>query len=103
LIIPPVKRVEEFRYLGTALMNQNSIQEEIKSRLKAGNACYHSVQNLLSYNFLSKNTKIKIYRTIIFPVVLYGCETWSFTLMEECTLRVFKTRELKRIFGPEEG
>ena len=85
------------------LMNQNSIQEEIKSRLKAGNTCYHSVQNLLSYSFLSKNTKIKIYRTIILPVVLYGCETWSFTLMEECTLRVFETRVLKRIFGPEEG
>ena len=43
-------RVEEFKYLGTTLENQNSIQEEIKSRLKSGNACYHSVQNLLSYS-----------------------------------------------------
>jgi len=68
------ERVKEFKYLGTTLTNQNSIQEEIKSRLKSGNACYHSVQNLLSSSLLSKNLKIKIYRTITLPVVLYGCE-----------------------------
>jgi hypothetical protein len=53
------ERVEEFKYLGTTLTNQNSIQEEIKSRLKSGNACYHSVQNILSSSLLSKNEKIK--------------------------------------------
>jgi sorting nexin-29 len=57
------ERVEQFKYLGTTLTNQNSIQEEITSRLKSGNACYHSVQDLLSSSLLSKNTKIKIYRT----------------------------------------
>jgi hypothetical protein len=51
----------------------NSIQEEIKSRLKSGTACYYSVQNLLSSSLLSKNIKIRIYRTVILPVVLYGC------------------------------
>ena len=56
------ERVEEFKYLGTTLTNQNSIAEEIKSRLRSGNACYHSVQNLLSSGLLSKNLKIKIYR-----------------------------------------
>ena len=56
-----VERVEEFKYLGKTLTNQNSIQEEIKSRLKLGNACYYSVQNLLSSRLLSKNLKIKIY------------------------------------------
>ena len=61
----PIERVEEFKYLGTMLTNQNSIQKEIKSRLKLGNTCYHSVQNLLSSSLLSKNFKIKIYRTII--------------------------------------
>ena len=61
-------RVEEFKYLGTTLTNQNSIAAEIKSRLKSGNACSHSVQNLLSSRLLSKNLKIKIYRTVIFPV-----------------------------------
>ena len=66
---------EEFKYLVTTLTNKNSIAGEIKSRLRSGNACYHSVQNLLSSRLLSKNLKIKIYRTVILPVVLYGCET----------------------------
>jgi len=74
---------EEFKYLGTTLRNKNSIQEEIKSRLKLGNASYYSLQNLLSSSLLSKELKIKIYRTIILSVVLYGCETWSLTLSEE--------------------
>src|SRR5215469_2692621 len=78
-----IERVEEFKYLGTNLTNQNSTQEEIKSRLKLGNACYYSVQNILSSSLLSKTLKIKIYRTLILPVVLYGCETWSLTLREE--------------------
>jgi hypothetical protein len=59
------ERAEEFIYLGTTLTNRNSIHEEIKSRLKSGNACYHSVQNLFSSRLLSKNTKIRVYRTII--------------------------------------
>jgi hypothetical protein len=82
--------VEGFKYLGTTLTDQNSIQEEFKSRLKSGNACYPSVQNLLSSNLLSKNLKIKIYRIIILPIVLYGCETWSHTLREERRVRVFE-------------
>ena len=77
------ERVEEFKYMETTLTNQNSIQEEIKSGLKLENACYHLVQNLLSSNLLSKNLKIKMYRAIILPIVLYGCETWLLTLREE--------------------
>ena len=91
--------VEEFKYLGTNLTNQNSILEEIKSRLRPGNACYLSVQKLLSSRLLFKNLKIKIYRTVILPVVLYGCETWSLTLREERKLRVFENIVLRRIFG----
>jgi hypothetical protein len=93
--------VEQFRYLGTALTNQNSIHEEIKSRLKSANACYHLVQNLLSSRFLSKNIKIKIYRILILPVVLYGCEAWSVTLRKEHRLRTFENRVLRKIFGPK--
>ena len=59
------ERTEEFKYLGTTLTNQNSVQEEIKSMLKSGNTCYNSVKNLLSSSLLSKNIKIKIYRTIV--------------------------------------
>ena len=59
------------------------------------------MQNLLSSSLPSKNLKIKICGTIILPVVLYGCETWSLTLREECRLRVFENRMLRRIFGPK--
>jgi hypothetical protein len=93
--------VEEFKYWGATLTNRNSIHEEIKSRLKSGNACCHSVQNLFSSRLLSKNTKIRVYRTIILPLVLYGCETWSVTLREEQRLRVFDNRVLRGIFGPK--
>jgi len=92
--------VEELKYFGTTVTYQNSIQEEIKSRLNTGNACYYSVQNLLSSSLLSKNLKIKTYGTVILPAVFYGCETWSLNLREECRLRVFENRVLRRIFGP---
>ena len=81
--------------MGTALTYQNSMQEEIKSRLKSGNACYHSVQNL------SSSSVLPTYSTITLPLVSHRCETWSFTLREECRLRVFQNRVLRRIFGPK--
>jgi hypothetical protein len=74
-------------------------QEEIKRRMNSDDACYHSVQNFLSSRLLSKNVKIRIYKTIILPVVLYGCETWSLTVRREHRLRVFENRVLRRIFG----
>ena len=86
--------------MGTNLTNQNSIVEKFKSRLRSGNACYHSVQNIMSSRLLSKNLIFKIYRTIILSVVLYGCETWSLTLREERKLRVSENIVLRRIFGP---
>jgi hypothetical protein len=55
----------------------------------------------LSSSLLFKNVKIKIYRTIILPAVLYGCENWSLTLREECRLRVFENKVLRRILGPK--
>jgi hypothetical protein len=88
------EKVAQFKYLGTAVTNENVIQEKIK-RLNLGNACYHSVQNLLSSRLLSKNVKIRIYKTITLPVVLYGGETWSLTLREEagenCIMRSLVT------------
>jgi len=71
----------------------------VSKAISVSNACYHSVQNLSSSSLLSKNLKIKIYRNIILPVVLYGCETWSLTLREERRLRVFENWVLRRIFG----
>jgi len=95
-----IERVEHFKYSGTTFTNQNSIQEEIKSRLKSGNAGYHSVQNLLSSSLLSKNLKSKIYRTIILRAALYGFEARSLTLREERRHRMFENRVLS-IFGPK--
>jgi hypothetical protein len=96
------KNVSQFKYLWTTVTNQNLIQEEIKRKLNSGNACYHSVQSLLSSRLQSKNLKIRIYKTIILPVVLYGCETWSLTLRGEHRLRELENRALRRICGPKE-
>jgi len=78
---------------------RNEIHQNIESVLKSGNACYHSVQNLLSFSLLYKNLKIEIYRIIILPVVSYGCDTWSLTLREESRSRVFGNGVLRRVFG----
>jgi hypothetical protein len=91
----------KFKYLGTALTYQNNIHNEIKSRLNSVNAFYYSVQILLSSHLISKNLKIKIYETVILPVVLYGHETWSLTMGEEHRPRVSENRVLRRIFGPK--
>ena len=95
------------KYIWAMTLSEDSLvqfgvrmEEEIKSRLRLGNAWYFTVQNLLSSRLLSKNLKIKIFRTVILPVVLYGCETWSLTLREERKLGVFENMVLRKIFGP---
>jgi hypothetical protein len=90
------EHVANFKYLGTIPTDQNCMHEEVKCRLNSGNACYHSVQSLLS-----RDVKVKIYKTVILSVVLYGCETWSLILTEEHRLRVSEDRLLRRIFGPK--
>ncbi|KAJ4446286.1 hypothetical protein ANN_12981 [Periplaneta americana] len=84
--------VEKFKYLGETVTNINDTREEIKRRINMGNACYYSVEKLLSSSLLSKNLKVRIYKTVVLPVVLYGCETWTLTLREEHRLRVFEKK-----------
>ncbi|KAJ4431759.1 hypothetical protein ANN_20364 [Periplaneta americana] len=89
------EEVEKFKYIGARVTNINDTREEIKHRINMGNACYYSVEKLLSSSLLSKNLKVRIYKTVILPVVLYGCETWTLTLREEHRLRVFENMVLK--------
>ena len=91
--------MEKFRYLGVTVTNTNSIREEIKRRINMGNTCYYSLQKMLSSHLLSKKLKVNTYKTIILPVILYGCETWSLILREEHKLRVFENKVLRKIFG----
>ncbi|KAJ4448372.1 hypothetical protein ANN_10388 [Periplaneta americana] len=93
------EEVEKFKYLGATVTNLNDTREEIKLRINMGNACYYSVEKLLSSSLLSKSLKVRIYKTVILPVVLYGCETWTLTLREEQRLRVFENKVLRKIFG----
>ncbi|KAJ4444245.1 hypothetical protein ANN_06036 [Periplaneta americana] len=93
------EEVEKFKYLGATVTNINDIREEIKHRMNMRNACYYSVEKLLSSSLLSKNLKVRIHKTVILPVVLYGCETWTLTLREEHRLRVFENKALRKIFG----
>lgn len=92
-----LERVDQFIYLETTLTNQNFIHEEVKS----GNSCYYSVQFFFFSCSRSKNIKINVYRTIILPFVLYGCETGLLTLREEHKPVVLENRLLRRRFEPE--
>ena len=91
--------MEKSKYLGVTVTNTNDIREEIKRRINMGNACYYSLEKILSSHLLSKKLKVNTYKTTILPVVLYGCETWSLTLREEHRLRVFEDKVLREIFG----
>ncbi|KAJ4431826.1 hypothetical protein ANN_20431 [Periplaneta americana] len=86
------EEVEKFKYVGATVTNINNTREEIKRRINMGNVCYYSVEKLLSSSLLSKNLKVRIYKTVILPVLLYGCETWTLTLREEHRLRVFENK-----------
>ena len=91
--------MEKFRYLGVTVTNTKDIREEIKRRINMGNAYYYSLEKILSSHLLSKKLKVKTYKTIILPVVLYSCETWSLTLRDEHRLGVFENKVLRKIFG----
>ncbi|KAJ4427683.1 hypothetical protein ANN_25332 [Periplaneta americana] len=91
------EEVEILKYFGATVTNINDTREEIKRRINMGNACYYSVEKLLSSSLLSRNLKVRIYKTVILPVVLYGCETWTLTLREEQRLTMFENKVAVRV------
>ena len=98
-----IYRLKKLRYLGVTVPNTNDIHEEIKRRINFGNACYYSLEKILSSHLLSKKLEVKTYKNIILPVVLYGCETWSLALREKHRLRVFENKVLRKISGAKKG
>ena len=97
--------VTEFIYLGTLISNDNSVQKEIQRRIWAGNRTYFAAISLFRNRLLSRATKIRLYKTLIRPVVTYGVETWTMTKNEEQALLIFERKIFRRIYGPkyEEG
>ena len=88
----------KIQIFGNYLTNQNSVQEKVKSRLKLGNACYTFGAESPVFHFAIQIFKIKIYRTIILHIDLYGWETWPLILKKERRLRLSENRVLRRIF-----
>jgi len=96
-----IDKGNKFKYLGAYVTNKNEVTEEMKSRLVSGNAFFYSVKKLLTSRLISRKLKLKIYKTVILSIILYGCESWSTTLADEHTLRVFENKVLRKIYGPK--
>jgi len=93
--------VTELIYLGTLISNDNSVQKEIQRRILAGNRTYFAAISLFRNRLLPRATKIRLYKTLIRPVVTYGAETWTMTKKEEQTLLIFERKIFRRIYGPK--
>ncbi|KAJ4433336.1 hypothetical protein ANN_15595 [Periplaneta americana] len=93
------EEVKKLKYLGATETNINNTREEIKRRINMENACYYSVEKFSSSSLLSKNLKVRIYKTVTIPVLLYGCDSWTLTLREEQRLRMCENKVLRKIFG----
>jgi hypothetical protein len=93
------ERVQEFKYLGTQVNAQNIMKEEMNSRIKRGNIVFYANKSLLGNKLLTRKAKIKLYKSVILPVVTYGCETWTMNEAEEEKLQIFERKVLCKIFG----
>jgi sorting nexin-29 len=92
------KHVKELSYLGSQLNQTNSTNSEIQARILSGNLCYYSCGKLLKLRALNRNSKLKIYKSLIRPVVTYGCEAWTLTNRDKQHLRIFERKMLRKIF-----
>lgn len=94
------ERVQRFKYLGAVITDDNDVTEEIKSRIQSGNRCLFALDKLIKSRNLTRSSKIKIYKSIVRPVLTYGSETWTMTKANEEKLRRFERKILRKIFGP---
>jgi hypothetical protein len=91
------ERVNQFIYLGSQINSKNSIQEEIRLRIQTGNRCLFANKKLLNNKDLNGASKLQIYKFILRPAVIYGCETWTMTVTEQNRQLVFERRVLRKI------
>lgn len=92
--------VKDFVYLGSSINTTNDICLKIRCRITLASRCYYGLSKQLSNRTLSRNTKTKIYETLIMPVFLYGAETWTLTATDDRALSVFERKVLRKIYGP---
>ena len=92
--------MENVNYLGLILNADNKMNIEIAERIAKGNKAYYANAKLIKSKFLKKNTIMKIYKTMIRPVVTYSSQTWTLTAKDENNLRIFERQILRKIFGP---
>lgn len=92
--------VEEFTYLGSSVNTENNISLEIKRRVLLANRTLYGLSKILRSKFVRRYTKLKIYRTLIIPVLMYGAETWTLSTADKNMLGIFERKVLRMIFGP---
>jgi len=95
-----LEQVQSYKYLGSIVNSDNSIEEEIKNRITLRNKAYYTNQFLFKSNLISKKLKMKLYRNVIRPIVTYACETWGLKETIKTKLMVFERKVLRKIFGP---
>jgi hypothetical protein len=91
--------VQSFKYLGSIINVTNDIEEEVKTRIMQGNRCFYALKHLFTSSLVSRNTKLRLFKTIIRPIVMYGCETWSLTQKQDERLATFERKVLRSICG----
>jgi hypothetical protein len=94
------ENVRNFTYLGVLLNNRGTVSEEINTRIMTGNKAYYANSLLLKSALLSRSTKMKLYRTLIRPIVTYAAETWTLNISDENALRIFERKVIRKIYGP---
>lgn len=92
--------VQSFKYLGSVLNVTNDVEEEIKTRITQGNKSFYALKHLFKSSLVSRATKLRLYKTVVRPIAMYGCETWSLTSKQEQMLNCFERRILRSICGP---